>query len=257
MDRRPDNWDDLRGIVADFVIVGAGSAGCVLAARLSEDPDTSVVVLEAGGPDTTPELHIPAAFPAVFKSSLDWDLLGEPEPGLGGRRLYLPRGRVIEILPGPEQYALAFWVARRYGASVTHELRDASARIEEARALYVPDPGPLRLPQGPRPRPKGPRPLPPDRSNEPRFPWAYVVGRFAWMLMLWAMIGHSDSPVVLVFLVATVVTVAWFRFQVPMRLRRRRHSKERPKVKRGGLFSRGQRSVVPFYWGWGVKGTRD
>jgi choline dehydrogenase len=95
VDRRPDNWDDLRGIVADFVIVGAGSAGCVLAARLSEDPDTSVVVLEAGGPDTAPELHIPAAFPAVFKSSLDWDLLGEPEPGLGGRRLYLPRGRVL------------------------------------------------------------------------------------------------------------------------------------------------------------------
>jgi choline dehydrogenase-like flavoprotein len=81
--------------VADYVIVGAGSAGCVLASRLSEDPDVDVVVLEAGGPDTAPELHIPAAFPAVFKSGLDWDLLGEQEPGLGGRRLYLPRGRVI------------------------------------------------------------------------------------------------------------------------------------------------------------------
>ena len=42
-----------------------------------------------------PEIHIPAAFPAIFKSSLDWDLLGEQEPGLGGRRLYLPRGRMI------------------------------------------------------------------------------------------------------------------------------------------------------------------
>jgi choline dehydrogenase-like flavoprotein len=82
-------------MAADYVIVGAGSAGCVLASRLSEDPDVKVLLLEAGGPDTTPELHIPAAFPAVFKSSLDWDLLSEQEPGLGNRRLYLPRGRVI------------------------------------------------------------------------------------------------------------------------------------------------------------------
>jgi choline dehydrogenase-like flavoprotein len=79
----------------DYVIVGAGSAGCVLAARLSEDPDVSVAVLEAGGPDSAPEIKMPAAFPAVFKSALDWDLFGEPEPGLGGRRLYMPRGRVV------------------------------------------------------------------------------------------------------------------------------------------------------------------
>ncbi|HEY7398605.1 MAG TPA: GMC family oxidoreductase N-terminal domain-containing protein [Gaiellaceae bacterium] len=82
-------------MAADYVIVGAGTAGCVLAGRLSEDPDARVLLLEAGGPDSVAELHIPAAFPAVFKSSLDWDLLGEQEPGLGGRRLYLPRGRVI------------------------------------------------------------------------------------------------------------------------------------------------------------------
>ncbi|HEY7732590.1 MAG TPA: GMC family oxidoreductase N-terminal domain-containing protein [Gaiellaceae bacterium] len=81
--------------MADYVIVGAGSAGCVLASRLSEGPDVSVLLLEAGGPDTAPELHVPAMFPIVFKSSLDWDLYGEEEPGLGGRRLYLPRGRVI------------------------------------------------------------------------------------------------------------------------------------------------------------------
>src|ERR1700755_3002023 len=79
----------------DYVIVGAGSAGCVLAARLSEDPDVNVALLEAGPPDTADEIHTPAAFPAVFKSGLDWDLLGEQEPGLGNRRLYLPRGKVI------------------------------------------------------------------------------------------------------------------------------------------------------------------
>ncbi len=82
-------------MAADYVIVGAGSAGCVLAARLSEDPDVEVLLLEAGGQDTASELHVPAMFPLVFKSGLDWDLLGEREPGLGGRRLYLPRGRVI------------------------------------------------------------------------------------------------------------------------------------------------------------------
>jgi choline dehydrogenase-like flavoprotein len=81
--------------MADYVIVGAGSAGCVLAARLSEDPDVSVLLLEAGGPDAAPEIHVPAMFPIMFKSSLDWDLTGEQEPGLGGRRLYLPRGRMI------------------------------------------------------------------------------------------------------------------------------------------------------------------
>ncbi|HXD59790.1 MAG TPA: GMC family oxidoreductase N-terminal domain-containing protein [Thermoleophilaceae bacterium] len=83
------------GQVYDYVIVGAGSAGCVLAARLTEDPDVQVALIEAGPPDNRDEIHIPAAFPAVFKSSLDWDLLGEPEPGLNGRRLYMPRGRVI------------------------------------------------------------------------------------------------------------------------------------------------------------------
>jgi choline dehydrogenase len=79
----------------DYVIVGAGSAGCVLAARLSEDPDVRVALIESGDHDTQPEIHIPVAFPALFKSGLDWDLLGEPEPGLGGRRLYLPRGRML------------------------------------------------------------------------------------------------------------------------------------------------------------------
>ena len=79
----------------DYVIVGAGSAGCVLAARLSEDPDVSVALLEAGGEDTAPEIRIPAIFPIMFKTALDWDLFGDPEPGMDNRRLYLPRGRML------------------------------------------------------------------------------------------------------------------------------------------------------------------
>jgi choline dehydrogenase len=79
----------------DYVIVGAGSAGCALAARLSEDPAVRVTLIEAGPPDTAQEIHIPAAFPTLFKSSWDWDFDSEPEPGLGGRRAYLPRGRML------------------------------------------------------------------------------------------------------------------------------------------------------------------
>jgi choline dehydrogenase len=81
--------------VYDYVIVGAGSAGCVIAGRLSEDPDVEVALLEAGGQDSRPEIAMPIAFPMLLKSSVDWDLYGEPEPGLGGRRLFLPRGKVL------------------------------------------------------------------------------------------------------------------------------------------------------------------
>jgi choline dehydrogenase len=81
--------------VYDYVIVGAGSAGCVLAGRLSEDPDVEVALLEAGGQDSRPEIAMPIAFPMLLKSSVDWDLYGEQEPGLGNRRLFLPRGKVL------------------------------------------------------------------------------------------------------------------------------------------------------------------
>jgi choline dehydrogenase-like flavoprotein len=79
----------------DYVIVGAGSAGCVLAYRLGEDPGVRIAVIEAGPADTDPQIHVPFAFGALLKSRVDWDLVSEPEPGLDLRRNYLPRGKVL------------------------------------------------------------------------------------------------------------------------------------------------------------------
>jgi choline dehydrogenase len=79
----------------DVVIVGGGSAGCVLANRLSEDPGTRVLVLEAGRPDWRFDvfLHMPAALAFPIGSGLyDWGYRSEPEPHLAGRRIYHARG---------------------------------------------------------------------------------------------------------------------------------------------------------------------
>ena len=81
---------------ADFVVVGAGSAGCVIAARLSEDPATKVVVLEAGGLDTNRWIHIPLGFGKTFADpSVNWCYETEPDPGAGGRKIFWPRGKVL------------------------------------------------------------------------------------------------------------------------------------------------------------------
>lgn len=79
----------------DYIIVGAGSAGCVLANRLSEDPGVKVLLLEAGGRDTRKEIHMPAAFSKLFKTPVDWAYYTEPEAQLGNRNLYWPRGKVL------------------------------------------------------------------------------------------------------------------------------------------------------------------
>jgi choline dehydrogenase len=79
----------------DYIIIGAGSAGCVLANRLSEDPAVKVLLLEAGCRDKRKEIHIPLAFSKLFKGPCDWTYFTEPEPLLGNRSLYWPRGKVL------------------------------------------------------------------------------------------------------------------------------------------------------------------
>lgn len=79
----------------DYIVVGSGSAGCAVASRLSEDPDVRVCLVEAGPPATGRLFEIPALFSQQLKTAYDWDFETEPEVQLGGRRAYLPRGRVV------------------------------------------------------------------------------------------------------------------------------------------------------------------
>jgi len=79
----------------DYVIVGAGSAGCVLAARLSEDPETSVLLLEAGPPDLNQNIHVPLGYLQLARTEVDWDYHSPPEPNCNGRQISLPRGKVL------------------------------------------------------------------------------------------------------------------------------------------------------------------
>jgi choline dehydrogenase len=79
----------------DYVIVGAGSAGCVLAARLSEDQDVTVALVEAGPADTADNIHVPVGFAQLLRTEVDWDYSTGPEPFADMQRIYLPRGKVL------------------------------------------------------------------------------------------------------------------------------------------------------------------
>ena len=80
---------------ADYIVVGTGSAGSVVANRLSADPSVEVVVLEAGPRDKDKFIHIPAGFAKLFRGDMDWDYLTEPQKELDGREIYWPRGKVL------------------------------------------------------------------------------------------------------------------------------------------------------------------
>jgi choline dehydrogenase len=112
----------------DVAVVGAGSAGCVVASRLAEDPSRRVLLLEAGGRDWHLATRIPAAFPTLFDSSLDWGFRTESQPPLASRRVFYPRGKVVG---GSSALNAMMWVrgfrsdydgwARRAGAGWGYE----------------------------------------------------------------------------------------------------------------------------------------
>lgn len=88
--------DDIAAGEFDYVIVGGGSAGCVLAARLSENPSTTVCLIEAGGPDSHPLIHLPIGFALLTEHRrLNWRFITAPQPHLNNRLCYQPRGRVL------------------------------------------------------------------------------------------------------------------------------------------------------------------
>ena len=80
----------------DCIVVGAGSAGCVLAGRLSEDPSLRVLLLEAGPRDTSPWIHLPIGYgKTMWDERLNWRFHTDPDPNMNGRRIYWPRGKAL------------------------------------------------------------------------------------------------------------------------------------------------------------------
>lgn len=143
-DRRLSRQSAATEMQCDYVVVGTGSAGAVVANRLSADPATSVVALEAGPRDKNRFIGIPAAFSKLFRSEIDWDYLTEPQPELAGREIYWPRGKV---LGGSSSMNAMMWVrgfkadydewARRAGPQWSYtEVLGYFRRIENVTAAW-------------------------------------------------------------------------------------------------------------------------
>ncbi len=118
-------------IHCDYVVVGTGSAGSVVASRLSANPATEVVALEAGPTDKNRFIGIPAAFSKLFRSDIDWDYLTEPQKQLDGREIYWPRGKVIG---GSSSMNAMMWV-RGFAADYDEWARRAGPQWCSAQAV--------------------------------------------------------------------------------------------------------------------------
>ena len=115
----------------DYVVVGAGASGAALAAKLTENGTHTVLLLEAGLVDKKTEVHIPAAFSALFRSELDWNYDTTPQPELGGRTIYWPRGK---MLGGSSSINAMMWV-RGFAADYDHWAETAGSAWSYAALL--------------------------------------------------------------------------------------------------------------------------
>jgi choline dehydrogenase len=118
-------------IQCDYLVVGTGSAGAVVASRLSADPAIAVLALEAGPRDKNRFIGIPLAFSSLFRSEIDWDYLTEPQEQLGGREIFWPRGKV---LGGSSSMNAMMWV-RGFGADYDEWGRRAGPQWSYAEVL--------------------------------------------------------------------------------------------------------------------------
>ncbi|MEV5649265.1 GMC family oxidoreductase N-terminal domain-containing protein [Nocardia sp. NPDC052254] len=115
------NADATTAATVDYIVVGTGSAGAVVTARLSANPANRVVALEAGPEDKNSYAHIPAAFSKLFQSECDWGYLTTPQPALGDRQILYPRGK---LLGGSSSMNAMMWV-RGYAADYDEWARSA------------------------------------------------------------------------------------------------------------------------------------